>query len=476
MDYLYDLACKLIDKTITFDDIDYTAKELNQLKGMTIDDISDQLAIRYYTNHAETGVLYCLWNPVYAHYGNNVYKLGCTGNLKKRLGQYTTVYVDPTEVKHESIKIHNHNIAEKILFHYLMDCRVAKNREFFRVDLQKVKDTIDKVAKEMTADFEGLLKANKWVLHTQHQVRIIYDFVKSIEKNTKDLIINKLSNKKKRIKGKLYKITKVKPITNVKPFTKQEILDADDISFETYNEYIKLENKSKLTNKMNIEIDKFKYKHYDLGVKDPDNEILAVYLDNKKYVDNFISLHNIGERKITDTIDPKIIQLKKNTINNLIQKIGIVIGQKTELTIVEFDTIAKEITIDKDMCNAFGIQLTVRNKERDKHSLVKAILETIGINVKKISPLKRNKDKVKRVADKHTFEYRTDVLNVLHLMNKNNKQIKFSPIISDSLKTFDSLFKKEATQPNFFKLKEQMKKAAEEAANMAAILDATSYC
>ena len=42
------------------------------------------------------GWIYCLYNPCFKSYGSSVYKLGRTKNLKQRLNQYTTSYVDPS--------------------------------------------------------------------------------------------------------------------------------------------------------------------------------------------------------------------------------------------------------------------------------------------------------------------------------------------------------------------------------------------
>ena len=43
------------------------------------------------------GYLYCLYNPAFKSFGENVYKLGRSGNLDNRLASYTTYYVEPSQ-------------------------------------------------------------------------------------------------------------------------------------------------------------------------------------------------------------------------------------------------------------------------------------------------------------------------------------------------------------------------------------------
>lgn len=53
----------------------------------------------YDINNGKKGYIYCLYNEVYQHYGKDVYKLGMTKNIKKRLTGYTTAYLYDSEIK-----------------------------------------------------------------------------------------------------------------------------------------------------------------------------------------------------------------------------------------------------------------------------------------------------------------------------------------------------------------------------------------
>ena len=83
-----------------------------------------------------------MYNEVYDHYGDDVYKLGYAKDIKKRLVAYTTGYLNGSEIKLK-IKIHNREMAEYILFDMLEDSRLRKNREFFKIKLEDIKKTFD---------------------------------------------------------------------------------------------------------------------------------------------------------------------------------------------------------------------------------------------------------------------------------------------------------------------------------------------
>lgn len=80
-------------------------------------------------------------------YGKNVYKLGCTQNMKNRLGNYCTSSIDPYEIKYKSPVLKNKQLAEKILFAKLSNYRLTKIREFFKCGLEIIKQEIDDVTK-----------------------------------------------------------------------------------------------------------------------------------------------------------------------------------------------------------------------------------------------------------------------------------------------------------------------------------------
>jgi hypothetical protein len=89
------------------------------------------------------GYLYIMYNSVFKQYGENVYKLGRTNNLKNRMTSgYTTSYIEPSEYLYTTRLFTNCIQAERILFFLLRKNRIRDKREFFKVDLQVIKDTI----------------------------------------------------------------------------------------------------------------------------------------------------------------------------------------------------------------------------------------------------------------------------------------------------------------------------------------------
>jgi len=93
----------------------------------------------------QKGYLYCLYNEMFNFYGKNVYKLGETNNIKKRLNSYTTNYIKKSEIILLSKELPDKKLAEKILFSLLNNHRICKKREFFDCELEKIKEAINKV-------------------------------------------------------------------------------------------------------------------------------------------------------------------------------------------------------------------------------------------------------------------------------------------------------------------------------------------
>lgn len=119
----------------------------NNLKSST--DIERFFVTKYIQQHHKSGKLYCLYNEVFKHYGDNVYKLGCSKHPNKRLGAYVTSYIESCEFKHVSETVPYYKIAEKILFSILQDKRIKPNKEFFKVELQTFIDTCGIIESEL---------------------------------------------------------------------------------------------------------------------------------------------------------------------------------------------------------------------------------------------------------------------------------------------------------------------------------------
>ena len=91
------------------------------------------------------GYIYILWNDMYKFYGDNVFKIGRTTDIQKRINCYTTVYIKPSEIKYISIKCDNYVIAEMLIFDLLKNNRIVNNREFFKINLNETIKIIEEV-------------------------------------------------------------------------------------------------------------------------------------------------------------------------------------------------------------------------------------------------------------------------------------------------------------------------------------------
>jgi hypothetical protein len=93
------------------------------------------------------GFIYCLHNPTFKYYGDNVYKLGKTNNLKSRLAAYTTGYVEKSEYILYSSILNDKDLGEKLLFKELDEYRINNNREFFKCDINIIKTAFNNIEK-----------------------------------------------------------------------------------------------------------------------------------------------------------------------------------------------------------------------------------------------------------------------------------------------------------------------------------------
>lgn len=96
------------------------------------------------------GKLYVMYNPLFEFYGENVYKIGKSKNIEKRLMTYCTSYIDPPEFKYVSELVSDCGIAERLVFSELDQFRIRKNREFFKCDLGVIISSIKGVAEYMS--------------------------------------------------------------------------------------------------------------------------------------------------------------------------------------------------------------------------------------------------------------------------------------------------------------------------------------
>jgi hypothetical protein len=136
--YFYGIISRLnfIDNEAT----KYENIKSNKVTNNEVDDnICKHNAQHEIVENENEGLLYCMANPIFQFYGNNFYKLGkTTRSFADRANDYTTSYPEPSEELF-SVHVSNIHIAENILFCELDECRVFKNREFFRCDLHLIK-------------------------------------------------------------------------------------------------------------------------------------------------------------------------------------------------------------------------------------------------------------------------------------------------------------------------------------------------
>lgn len=92
--------------------------------------------------HISQGVIYVLWNPMFAHYGE-CYKIGRSRNIKQRLTQYTTVYPEKSEVKFLSEIRQDVCALEKAIHKRLNEFRMSSQREFFKCNIEFIISTIN---------------------------------------------------------------------------------------------------------------------------------------------------------------------------------------------------------------------------------------------------------------------------------------------------------------------------------------------
>lgn len=104
----------------------------------------DNIAEIYKPRH---GYIYCLYNKCFQYYGDNVYKLGTTNNLTRRMNGYITCFIEKSEYKHHSKQLIDCCLAEQMLFDELKQYRVTNDREFFNCEYNIILNAFTKVEK-----------------------------------------------------------------------------------------------------------------------------------------------------------------------------------------------------------------------------------------------------------------------------------------------------------------------------------------
>ncbi|MDR0484883.1 MAG: GIY-YIG nuclease family protein [Alphaproteobacteria bacterium] len=93
------------------------------------------------------GYIYLIKNE----YMPNLYKIGQTNNMKRRLAELNSPTSIPAPFEIECVyEVRNYKIAEKALHEVFDRYRVSPNREFFLVDPEQVKYILDKEGRDIT--------------------------------------------------------------------------------------------------------------------------------------------------------------------------------------------------------------------------------------------------------------------------------------------------------------------------------------
>ena len=113
---------------------------------------------------------------MFKFYGDNVYKMGKTIDINKRLTGYTTSFIEPCEIKFLSSEVKNYSLVEQLISKALKRYRIKNNREFFNVQLTqaiKAVEAIINTINVMTED-EINLKMNEIIKERANELKKEY--------------------------------------------------------------------------------------------------------------------------------------------------------------------------------------------------------------------------------------------------------------------------------------------------------------
>ena len=97
------------------------------------------------TANSEPGYIYVMYNEMFKFYGDDIYKIGKSKDIAKRMTSYTTSYVKPVEIKFLSGLCIDYHLCEKVIFDRLCNYRISPNREFFKLNIEQMVNHIEEV-------------------------------------------------------------------------------------------------------------------------------------------------------------------------------------------------------------------------------------------------------------------------------------------------------------------------------------------
>jgi hypothetical protein len=101
-----------------------------------------------------------MYNEMFKFYGDDIYKIGKSKDIAKRMTSYTTSYIKPVEVKFISELCVDYNMCERIVFDKLKNHRITANREFFNMNIEKLVATIEESVANINHGI-GLVRTEK---------------------------------------------------------------------------------------------------------------------------------------------------------------------------------------------------------------------------------------------------------------------------------------------------------------------------
>ena len=311
-------------------------------------------------NKSKGGFLYCFHNEIYKYYGVNVYKLGCSNNIKRRINAYCTPYIEETTIIHTTNKIRNKFLAELILFEKLSIYRMNKNREFFKCDPDIIKKTMNDV-EEMFNNYSD-------------------DEIYALP-----LFINKL---------------------NMNKITINEIILATNIDFNNYCQLLNKENDN-LTKSERAMIEKFQYSYtFNKSIDDIDQTFLKLHYGKLNIAKNNNELMDyiINDCPQEMNNDYKFKYKKMEYIKKIINNLGFD-GINTKVFKENFDKNINEMI--KIMDNEFMITFNIKKEKIDEISkhhhtnkkilgFINSLFNDYAIQIKANKKSKRENKKVIR--------------------------------------------------------------------------------
>lgn len=116
------------------------------LSALVICDKFDyELFDKYMDSLREIGSIYCLYNEMYNYYGNNVYKIGKSGNIKNRLKTYNSGNANDIKILFK-VKVKDMHAVERCVKDGLKEVKYRKYKEIYNIDLDIIKRVMIKCA------------------------------------------------------------------------------------------------------------------------------------------------------------------------------------------------------------------------------------------------------------------------------------------------------------------------------------------